>query len=105
MLQNLPIGIQTFDKLRNGGYLYVDKTEHIHRLLTTCNQVFFARPRRFGKSLTLATIRAIYEGKKEVFRGLWIENNWDWSRRNPVIHIAFSGFYFSETLLGTAIEH
>jgi hypothetical protein len=103
-MKNLPIGIQTFEKIITLGYLYVDKTEHIHRLLTTCNQVFFARPRRFGKSLTLSTIRAIYAGKKELFKGLWIENNWDWTKRNPVIHIAFNGIDFAEQSLEKAIE-
>ncbi len=104
MLRNLPIGTQTFSILREQNMMYVDKTEHIHRLLTTSRQVFFARPRRFGKSLTLSTIRAIYEGKKELFTGLWIENNWDWSRQNPVFHIAFNGLDFAEQPLETAIE-
>ena len=100
----LPIGTQTFDILREENMIYVDKTEHIHRLITGSRQVFFARPRRFGKSLTLSTIRAIYEGKKHLFEGLWIENNWDWQQRNPIIHISFSGFDFAETPLRAAIE-
>jgi Predicted AAA-ATPase/PD-(D/E)XK nuclease superfamily len=104
MLRNLPIGTQTFSILREQNMVYVDKTEHIHRLLTTSRQVFFARPRRFGKSLTLSTIRSIYEGKKHLFEGLWIENNWDWTKRNPIIHIAFNGFDFDETPLEDAIK-
>jgi Predicted AAA-ATPase/PD-(D/E)XK nuclease superfamily len=104
MLRNLPIGTQTFSILREQNMVYVDKTEHIHRLLTTTRQVFFARPRRFGKSLTLSTIRAIYEGQKQLFEGLWIENNWDWTKRNPIIHIAFNGFDFAETPLEDAIK-
>jgi hypothetical protein len=104
MLRNLPIGTQTFDILREQNMVYVDKTEHIHRLLTTTRQVFFARPRRFGKSLTLSTIRCIYEGKKQIFEGLWIENNWDWTKRNPIIHIAFNGFDFAEMSLEDAIK-
>jgi hypothetical protein len=104
MLRNLPIGTQTFSILREQNMVYVDKTEHIHRLLTTTRQVFFARPRRFGKSLTLSTIRCIYEGKKQLFEGLWIENNWDWSRTNPVIHVSFSGKDFIEQSLEKAIE-
>jgi hypothetical protein len=104
MLRNLPIGTQTFDILREQNMVYVDKTEHIHRLLTTTRQVFFARPRRFGKSLTLSTIRCIYEGKKHLFEGLWIENNWDWTKRNPVIHISFSSKNFTEQSPEKAIE-
>jgi hypothetical protein len=104
MLRNLPIGTQTFHILREQNMVYVDKTEHIHRLLTTTRQVFFARPRRFGKSLTLSTIRCIYEGKKQLFEGLWIENNWDWTKRNPIIHIAFNGFDFAETPLEDALK-
>jgi hypothetical protein len=103
-MRNLPIGTQTFSILRELNMVYVDKTEHIHRLLTTSRQVFFARPRRFGKSLTLSTIRSIYEGEKHLFEGLWIENNWDWTKRNPVIHIAFNGFDFDTVPLEDAIK-
>jgi Predicted AAA-ATPase len=103
-MRNLSIGTQTFSILRELNMVYVDKTEHIHRLLTTSRQVFFARPRRFGKSLTLSTIRSIYEGEKHLFEGLWIENNWDWTKRNPVIHIAFNGFDFDTVPLEDAIK-
>jgi Predicted AAA-ATPase/PD-(D/E)XK nuclease superfamily len=104
MLRNLPIGTQTFSILREQNMVYVDKTEHIHRLLTTSRQVFFARPRCFGKSLTLSTIRSIYAGEKHLFEGLWIENNWDWTKRNPIIHIAFNGIDFADTPLDDAIK-
>ena len=73
----------SFDKLRNGGYLYVDKTGEMLPLVdgSAGNQFFCARPRRFGKSLLISTLAALYEGKKELFAGLKIENNWDWTKR------------------------
>lgn len=69
----LPIGIQDFEYLRRNGYLYVDKTEYIYRLISNGKPYFLSRPRRFGKSLFLSTLRAYFEGKKELFEGLAIE--------------------------------
>jgi hypothetical protein len=89
-VKKLPIGIQTFSKLREEDYLYVDKTEHIHRLITTGNYFFLSRPRRFGKSLTLSTIKEIYSGNRRLFEGLWIEDKWDWANIHPVVHIQFN---------------
>lgn len=86
----LPIGIQTFEEIINNDYVYVDKTENIHRIITSGKYYFFSRPRRFGKSLLLSTMKSIYEGKKELFKGLWIENNRDWTRVNNVLHFRFS---------------
>ena len=79
----------TFDILRNGDYLYVDKTGEMLPLVngTIGKQFFCARPRRFGKSLLISTLAALYEGKKELFTGLKIENNWDWTKRWPVIRL------------------
>ena len=65
-----PIGIQNFEKIRTEGFVYVDKTEHIFRLANEGNYYFLSRPRRFGKSLLLSTMRAYFEGKKELFEGL-----------------------------------
>ena len=86
----LPIGIQTFSEIREGGFLYVDKTEHIHRIITSGKYYFLARPRRFGKSLLLSTIHELYEGNKRLFSGLWIEDQWNWNDKHPVIHLKFS---------------
>ncbi len=69
-----PIGIQSFEKLRELSYLYVDKTDLIYNLVSSSNCVFLSRPRRFGKSLLLSTIQAYFEGKKELFKGLAIES-------------------------------
>lgn len=73
-VQKLPIGIQEFEKLRNDGYLYIDKTRYLHKLVNEGSYYFLSRPRRFGKSLLLSTLKAYFEGKKELFEGLDIEN-------------------------------
>ena len=88
----LPIGIQTFEKLRAGGYVYVDKTKYLVSLIDTGEIYFFARPRRFGKSLTISTFEALFSGKKELFKGLYAEeflNRQDF-KPNPVIRLDMS---------------
>jgi LPS sulfotransferase NodH len=89
-LQNLPVGIQSFADLRGNGYLYVDKTEIVHRLVSTGKTYFLSRPRRFGKSLLVSTLEALFLGQKEFFKDLWIEDKWDWSQSNPVIRLDMS---------------
>lgn len=86
-----PIGVQDFEKLRNDGYLYVDKTEFIRTMVERGSIYFLGRPRRFGKSLLLSTIQAFFEGKRELFNGLAIEgwNDWEWNS-HPVIRIDFN---------------
>jgi hypothetical protein len=102
-MKHLPIGIQTFAKIREEEMLYVDKTRQIHQLITAGSYYLLSRPRRFGKSLTLSTIKAIYEGQKELFKGLWIENQWDWSKTNPVVHIQFNAIGYLENGLDYAL--
>ena len=68
-----PIGIQNFEKLRKDGYVYVDKTAWVHRLVTTGSYYFLSRPRRFGKSLLISTLEAYFLGKRELFKGLAID--------------------------------
>ena len=86
-----PIGIQSFETIRKGGYVYVDKTEHIWRLATTGQCYFLSRPRRFGKSLLVSAMEAYFSGKKELFEGLRIsELEKDWIRY-PVLHLDLSG--------------
>ena len=90
MLKPLPIGIQTFSKIIEGGYLYVDKTPDIYRLITGGEVYFLSRPRRFGKSLLLSTLEAIFEGRRELFEGLWIAgSDYGWEE-HPVLHVDFS---------------
>ena len=78
-LKKLPVGKQTFQDFPEQGYLYVDKTRLIHRLITEKNACFLSRPRRFGKSLLVSTMEAIFQGKKELFNGLWIYKNSDYN--------------------------
>lgn len=75
-LRKLPIGIQSFEKLRSEGFLYVDKTALAYRLIKAGNPCFLSRPRRFGKSLLLSTFEAYFEGKKNFSKGLLL-NNWN----------------------------
>ena len=69
-----PIGIQSFEQIREDGYVYVDKTDLVYRLLTTGKIYFLSRPRRFGKSLLVSTLKNYFLGRKELFRGLAIES-------------------------------
>lgn len=79
VMKNLPVGIQTFEKLISENYLYVDKTEYIYRLIKQSECYFLSRPRRFGKSLLVSTLKALFEGKRELFKGLWIYGaDYDW---------------------------
>jgi len=88
-MKKLPIGIQTFEKIVQDNYCYVDKTHFVRQLLNGGTYYFLSRPRRFGKSLFLSTLRAAFEGRRELFQGLFLYDNWDWSQSNPVVHISF----------------
>ncbi len=85
----LPIGRQNFRTMREDNCVYVDKTQHIYNLCTQGSMYFLSRPRRFGKSLLLSTMKELFEGSKELFQDLWIADKWDWTKKNPVIHISF----------------
>ncbi len=89
-MRKYPIGLQDFRKIREGGFLYVDKTRLTHTLIESGSYYFLSRPRRFGKSLLLSTIKEIVSGSKELFKGLWIEDRWNWEQKHPVIHISFA---------------
>lgn len=82
-----PIGIQDFEGLRNDGYLYVDKTAIIRKMIESGKYYFLSRPRRFGKSLLLSTIQAYFEGKRELFRGLAIDTDEMPWEAHPVMHL------------------
>jgi len=88
VMRKMPIGIQDFENLIKDGYVYVDKTERIHQLVTQGKFYFLSRPRRFGKSLLISTIEALFLGKREVFKGLAIDSkpDIDWSV-HPVLHL------------------
>ena len=81
--RRLPIGIQTFRRVREERCYYVDKTAYIRRLLDEGTHHFLSHPRRFGKSLFLDTCKELFEGSEALFRGLAIHDRWDWSVRHP----------------------
>ncbi|MBR2196714.1 MAG: AAA family ATPase [Salinivirgaceae bacterium] len=100
-----PIGIQTFEKIVEGGYVYVDKTELIYQLVSSGEYYFLSRPRRFGKSLLTTTLESYFLGRKELFRGLAMERlEKDWTV-HPVFHLDFSAAdYTDATALDSRIE-
>ena len=107
-VRKLPVGIQAFEGFRSDGYLYVDKTEYIYQLIGSGKVYFLSRPRRFGKSLLLSTIRAFWEGKKELFHGLAIEGlvKEDGWYAHPVFAFDFNGYsYQNKGDLETALDN
>ena len=82
-----PIGIQNFEKIRQDGYFYIDKTALVYRMVKTGSYYFLSRPRRFGKSLLISTLEAYFQGKKELFEGLAVEKlEKDWIKY-PILHL------------------
>ncbi len=91
----LPIGMQTFSELRERNCYYVDKTPYIARMVDEGKHYFLSRPRRFGKSLFLDTLKQLFEGNQAPFEGLGIHERWDWSVRHPVLRLSFGGGNFA----------
>ena len=92
--RKLPIGIQTFREIREEGHYYVDKTQFAGQLVDEGKHYFLARPRRFGKSLLIDTLKELFEGNKALFRGLAIYDGWDWAVRYPVVRLSFGSGSF-----------
>ncbi len=90
MKKKLPIGISSLREIIYGDYIYVDKTFFVHELVNTGKYYFLSRPRRFGKSLFVDTLKEAFEGNKELFQGLYIYDKWNWEVKYPVIHISFA---------------
>ncbi|MCK5155169.1 MAG: AAA family ATPase [Spirochaetales bacterium] len=102
-MKKLPLGIQTFKKLREEDYLYIDKTRYIYQMITEGSIYFLSRPRRFGKSLTLSTLGSLFEGERELFEGLYIyDQPWEW-KKWPVLRFDFS--IFSESYEPEVLEN
>ena len=91
--KRLPVGTQDFTRLRTTNSYYVDKTSLIRELIESGDHYFLSRPRRFGKSLLLSTMKALFEGQEDLFRGLDIDDHWDWSITSPVVRLSFDGKY------------
>ena len=94
--RRLPIGVQTFAEIRGTNSYYVDKTPWIERLANEGRHFFLSRPRRFGKSLLIDTMKELFEGNEPPFRGLAVHDRWDWSVRRPVLRLSFGSGGFSE---------
>ncbi|MDR1276524.1 MAG: ATP-binding protein [Candidatus Accumulibacter sp.] len=88
--KKLPIGIQTFAKIREADYYYVDKTPFALKLVDEGTVYFLSRPRRFGKSLFLDTLAELFAGNEPLFRGLHCHDKWDWEKKHPVVRISFA---------------
>ena len=88
-MEKVATDIYSFERLRESGFTYVDKTRELHAMASgeVGVQFFIARPRRFGKSLAVSTLKALFEGRRELFGGLAIEPFWDWSKKWPVLHL------------------
>ena len=104
MIQKYPVGIQDFGEIRTNGYVYVDKTEFVYKLVEQGKFYFLSRPRRFGKSLFISTLECLFLAKKELFKGLYIEDKWNWEQINPIIRISFSNIGHKYLGLKDAID-
>ena len=81
MIMKYPIGIQNFEKIRREGYVYVDKTPWMWKMISEGSYYFLSRPRRFGKSLMVSTLEAFFPGQRELFKGLYVDTvEWDWQQ-------------------------
>lgn len=104
-MKDLPIGVQTFAKIRGNNYVYVDKTEFVYRTASKQGNYFLSRPRRFGKSLLINTFKELFLGNEILFQGLWIYDKWDWSKNYPVIHLSFDAMDYIDLGLDGAISY
>lgn len=106
MAQKLPLGLQDFGEIIRGGYKYIDKTRYVHQMCTSGKYFFLSRPRRFGKSITVAVLQELYRGSKELFKGLWIEDQWDWSRQaHPIVKLSFTALGFQQNGLQESLNY
>ena len=107
-MKKLPIGIQTFSKIRDAedNYYYIDKTKILKSLVDSGSYYFLSRPRRFGKSLFLDTLKDAFSGNESLFKGLYLEKNWDWSKKYPTLKIDFgAGVIHEREVLQKIILH
>ncbi|MCL2115483.1 MAG: ATP-binding protein [Methanobrevibacter sp.] len=93
-MKKLPLGIATFSEIIEDNYIYVDKTRAIYEMIIQGKIYFLSRPRRFGKSLLVSTLKELFSGNKELFKDLYIYDKWDWSEKHPVIHLDFGNIAY-----------
>ena len=104
MIQKYPVGLQDFGKIRTENFVYVDKTEFVYKMADIGGYYFLSRPRRFGKSLFISTLECLFLAKKELFKGLYIEDKWNWEQTNPIVRISFSNIGHKYLGLKDAID-
>jgi Predicted AAA-ATPase/PD-(D/E)XK nuclease superfamily len=104
MNRKIAVGIQDFKTLISENYLYVDKSEFIFHLVNEGKYFFLARPRRFGKSMTLSTLESLYQSEKDLFQGLWIADKWDWTKKHPVLRMSLNVIDYQNLGLEKALE-
>ncbi|MGB0929966.1 MAG: AAA family ATPase, partial [Chitinophagales bacterium] len=92
-MKKLPLGESSFSRIIEDDYIYVDKTKEMYDLINYSRYVFLSRPRRFGKSLLVSTLEAMFQGKKELFKGLWIEDKIEW-KEYPIVRIDFGNISY-----------
>ena len=88
-MKKFPIGLSTLEDIVSG-YYYVDKTRFVYTMVNQGKYYFLSRPRRFGKSLIIDTLKQAFLGNQKIFTGLYLEHHWDWTQQYPVIHIGFT---------------
>jgi hypothetical protein len=103
-MKKLGLGVQELVKFREENLIYVDKTRLIAQLIESGSYFFLSRPRRFGKSLLINTIQELFSGNKELFRGCFVEDAWNWEEKHPVIKISFSEMNYRLDGLEKALE-
>ena len=103
-MKKLGLGIQDLSDFKEHNLIYVDKTEIIHKLIDDGKYYFLSRPRRFGKSLLLDTIKELFSGNKELFEECWVYDKWNWEEKYPVIKISFAEMSYREEGLKKALD-
>jgi hypothetical protein len=103
-MKKIGLGIQELADFKKYNFIYVDKTEYIYKLIDDGKYYFLSRPRRFGKSLLVDTIKELFSGNKALFEECWIYDTWDWSQKYPVIKLSFAEISYREHGLEKALE-
>ncbi len=103
-MKKLGLGVQELSKFKAENLIYVDKTEHLYKLIDDGSYYFLSRPRRFGKSLLVNTIQELFSANKSLFEGCWVYDKWDWEKKYPVIKISFAEMSYRQHGLEKALE-
>ncbi len=103
-MKKIGLGIQALSEFKTKNLIYVDKTEIIYKLIDAGKYYFLSRPRRFGKSLLVNTLKELFEGNKPLFEECWVRDKWNWHATSPVLHFSFAKIQYRELGLKRAID-